>query len=134
MILQPGSRYQALSATPLTYTRSDGRTILYFPRRRLPPSGSMSLPTPVHAAPSERLDQVAARTLGDSEQFWRLCDANDAMNPFNLIDEAAGHLQLPSPYGATQWTSTLAIGRDALQPLLGLPAPASPATAGGSSA
>ena len=27
----------------------------------------------------DRLDQIAARFLGDATQFWRVCDANDAM-------------------------------------------------------
>jgi len=29
----------------------------------------------------ERPDHVAARVLGDSEQFWRLCDANGSVVP-----------------------------------------------------
>jgi len=32
----------------------------------------------------DRLDNIAARHLGDPEQFWRLCDANDAMQPPEL--------------------------------------------------
>jgi hypothetical protein len=83
----------------------------------------MSLPASVAVRLYERLDQVASRTLGDPQQFWRLCDANDAMNPFTLLQETSGRLVLPSPYGAAQWSSTLAIGRDAQQPLLGLPGP-----------
>ena len=122
-MLQPGSRYHALAASPLTDTAADGRPVLYLPRRTLPPTGPASLPASIVAGTLERLDQVAARTLGNPEQFWRLCDANAAMNPFTLIAESGGQLQLPSPYGAAQWSSTLAIGREAQQPLLGLPAP-----------
>jgi hypothetical protein len=122
-MLDPSSRYQALSTSPLAYRAADGRTIPYLPRRQLPPSAPVGMPAQVQVGRAERLDQVAARTLGDSEQFWRLCDANDAMNPFDLIDEADRRLRLPSPYASAQWTSTLAVARDALQPLLGLPAP-----------
>ena len=32
-----------------------------------------------------RLDTIAASTIGDAQQFWRLCDANDALNPFDLV-------------------------------------------------
>jgi hypothetical protein len=28
---------------------------------------------------------VTARTLGDPEQFWRICDANDALDPYALV-------------------------------------------------
>jgi hypothetical protein len=120
-MLKPGSRYQALSVKPNAYTDANGRTILYLPRRFLPASASTSMPAQVLATSMERLDQLAARTLGDPEQFWRLCDANDAMNPFDLIHDSDGRLRLPAPYGSAQWSSTLAAGRDALQPLLALP-------------
>ena len=33
----------------------------------------------------DRLDNLAARYLGDPEQFWRLCDANGAMRPEELV-------------------------------------------------
>jgi hypothetical protein len=29
---------------------------------------------------------VAARTIGDPEQFWRVCDANEAVEPDELIE------------------------------------------------
>jgi hypothetical protein len=32
----------------------------------------------------DRLDLIAARILGDPEQFWRVCDANNAMDPLEL--------------------------------------------------
>ena len=32
----------------------------------------------------DRLDNIAAHYLGDPEQFWRLCDANEAMQPDEL--------------------------------------------------
>jgi hypothetical protein len=120
-MLDATSRYRALSAQPSTYIGEDGRTILYLPRRWLPASASVSMSARVRVSAIDRLDQVAARTLGDPLQFWRLCDANDAMDPFDLLDDAGGRLRLPSPYASAQWTSTLAVARDAAQPLLGLP-------------
>ncbi len=45
----------------------------------------------------ERLDQIAARTLGNAEHFWRICDANNAMNPFDLTDEPGRKLRIPVP-------------------------------------
>jgi hypothetical protein len=67
------------------------------------------------------LDQVAARVLGDSEQFWRLCDANAALNPFDLLDELGYRVRVPSPYDAAQWTSSLAVVTNSRLPNLALP-------------
>jgi hypothetical protein len=122
-MLGPTSRYQALSMSPNLFVEPDGRLVRYLPRRFLPPSPHGVRLARVSIGPAERLDQVAARTLGDSEQFWRLCDANDALNPFNQIDEAQHSLRLPAPYDAAQWVSRLGAPGDARQPLLGLPAP-----------
>ena len=36
--------------------------------------------------PGDRLDLITARTLGDPEQFWRICDANDALDPDDLAE------------------------------------------------
>jgi nucleoid-associated protein YgaU len=43
---------------------------------------------------SDRLDLIAARTLGDPLLFWRIADANDAMNPFDLLTRRA--LRIPT--------------------------------------
>jgi hypothetical protein len=45
----------------------------------------------------DRLDLIAARTLGDSEQFWRVCDANDAMDPHELTAEPGRAVRVPVP-------------------------------------
>jgi hypothetical protein len=63
---------------------SDGREIIYIRRRFLPPASS-SIPMTEHVVnDGERLDNITARYLGDPEQFWRLCDANNAMKPGEL--------------------------------------------------
>jgi len=36
--------------------------------------------------PGDRIDLVASRTIGDPEQFWRVCDANAAVDPEELIE------------------------------------------------
>ena len=45
----------------------------------------------------ERLDLVAYRTLGDPLQFWRIADANDAVNPFDLDEPSGQILRVPVP-------------------------------------
>ncbi|HEY8019465.1 MAG TPA: hypothetical protein VIH93_00095 [Thermoanaerobaculia bacterium] len=45
--------------------------------------------------PNERLDLVAARTLGRAELAWKLCDANQALDPFDLVEAAGRVLWIP---------------------------------------
>ena len=35
----------------------------------------------------DRLDSIAATHLGDPLQFWQVCDANNTMNPFDLVGQ-----------------------------------------------
>ena len=46
----------------------------------------------------DRLDNLAAQVLGDPEQFWRLCDANGAMLPDELL-EIGRALRITMPEG-----------------------------------
>jgi hypothetical protein len=50
----------------------------------------------------ERLDLIAARFFGDPEHFWRICDANNAMNPFDLTDGIGQRLRIPVPQVETR--------------------------------
>ena len=36
---------------------------------------------------SDRLDNVTAVYLGDPEQFWRVCDANNALRPAEMEED-----------------------------------------------
>jgi len=51
----------------------------------------------VTVSQGDRLDLITARTLGDPEQYWRICDANEAMNPPDLTDEPGEVLRVPVP-------------------------------------
>ena len=37
----------------------------------------------------ERLDHIAWQHYRDAERFWRICDANRALWPDDLLEEAA---------------------------------------------
>lgn len=89
------SRYRAVERA--VYTRPDGRTIAYLRRRFLPHGARMPLLGEAAVAPGDRLDLVANRALGDPLQFWQICDANDAMNPFELTAEVGRLLRVPIP-------------------------------------
>ncbi|MGZ3458108.1 MAG: hypothetical protein ACXU86_06325 [Archangium sp.] len=77
-----------------TYTAPDG-TVITYKQRRFP---SVPRGTPVGQAvvrPGERLDLLSTRTLRDPLQFWRLCDLNDVMDPFELVDEPGRQVLVP---------------------------------------
>jgi hypothetical protein len=57
----------------------------------------MPLLVEVTVTQGDRLDLITARTLGDPEQFWRICDANNAMNPFALTAEPGRVLRVAMP-------------------------------------
>ena len=89
------SRYYALDDVSLT--TADGRIIAYKRRRFLPDGEKMPLLVEVTVTEGDRLDLITARTLGDPEQFWRICDANNAMNPSDLTAETGRVLRVPVP-------------------------------------
>ena len=66
-------------------------------RRFLPHGAGLPLLVEVTVAQGDRLDLIAARTLGDPEHFWRICDANDALDPVELTSEAGRMLRVPFP-------------------------------------
>jgi hypothetical protein len=93
------SRYYGIDIA--TFDLSDGRTVSYL-RRRFLPDGNKAIVLAEHTVTQgERLDNVTARYLGDPEQFWLVCDANNAMRPDDLVAESQiGHvLTIPLPQG-----------------------------------
>jgi len=89
------SRYYNLETVKLQLP--DGREAVYKRRRFLPKGSSMPLLVEVTVTEGDRLDLITARTLGDPEHFWRVADANDAMNPFDLTAETGRVLRVPVP-------------------------------------
>ena len=94
-MFEPTSRYYAIPTA--VYVAPDGRESAY-KRRRFPPRGAaLPLLVEVVVGQGDRLDLIAARTLGDPEQFWRICDANDALNPADLTTPVGRTLRVPVP-------------------------------------
>lgn len=89
------SRYYNLETVKLTLP--DGRETVYKRRRFLPKGPAMPLLVEVEVTEGDRLDLITARTLGDPEHFWRVADANDAMNPFDLTAETGRVLRVTVP-------------------------------------
>jgi hypothetical protein len=77
------SRYYDIGTD--VYVAPDGRNIKYVKRRFLPPGDGMPLLAEVIVTKSDRLDIIADRLLGDPGQYWCICDANDTMDPAELL-------------------------------------------------
>jgi hypothetical protein len=92
-MFEPSSRYYILAEA--TYISPEGREITYKRRRFLPQGEQIPVLREVVVAGHDRLDQIAAQQLGDPLQFWQICDANDALNPFDLVQQ--GVLRIPLP-------------------------------------
>jgi hypothetical protein len=93
-MFDPSSRYFTIEQATLTLP--DGRTVAYVRRRFVPPSSALQPLAQETVRPADRLDLVATRTIGDPEQWWRLCDANDALDPESL-EQPGRRLIIPSP-------------------------------------
>ncbi|HMO60025.1 MAG TPA: hypothetical protein PKA05_22520 [Roseiflexaceae bacterium] len=98
-MFEPTSRYAALATA--THTAADGRTIRYVRRRFLPHGMPMPTLAEVVVLQADRIDLIAGRTLGDPEQYWRICDANDAMHPAELTDEPGRTIRIAVPTPGT---------------------------------
>jgi hypothetical protein len=72
-----------------------GGVIVYKKRRFLPQGSALPENRGAIVRVGDRLDTIAARMLGDPLQFWRIADANEAMNPFGLA-EPGRFLKIPT--------------------------------------
>jgi hypothetical protein len=92
-----GSRYAGLETGILT--APDGTEIRYLRRRFLPDLERLALLQEYVVVHGDRPDLVAARTLGDPELFWRLCDANPVLHPRELTETPGRRLRVTLPPG-----------------------------------
>lgn len=93
------SRYAKLTIKTLPATEPDGqpRDISYVERRFLPPTGMGTTVVEHTVTQGDRLDNISAKYLGDPTQFWRVCDANEILDPNELTDDAGGQIRISLP-------------------------------------
>jgi hypothetical protein len=89
------SRYYPIEQA--TIDIRDDRTVTYVRRRFLPRGESLPLLVTLTVADGDRLDLIAARTIGNAAHFWRICDANNAMLPKHLTEEPGRVLRIAIP-------------------------------------
>ena len=96
------SRYYGASIEQLTL--SDGTPVVYLARRIVPPASTYTATQTYVIAEGDRLDNLAARFLGDPLLYWMICDANSAGDPDELTAQAGHAIAIPIasriPHGA----------------------------------
>ena len=93
------SRYYGIDTE--TLTTADGKTIIYLKRRFVPSPAQFQLLQEHTVTQGERMDNVAAKFLGDPELFWRIADANAAMRPEDLVQTVGKQVKITLPQGIT---------------------------------
>ena len=91
------SRYY--STPTATLEKPAGTTIVYLRRRFVPPPENFALLQEYVVKSGGRLDNLAAQFLDDPEQFWRIADANNAMQPDDLTQPVGRVLRITLPEG-----------------------------------
>ena len=99
-MFQPTSRYHDVETVKMTVRDSRGEPrVVSYKRRRFVPSGAAITTLVEHTvAQGDRLDNLAARYVGDPEQFWRICDDNNVLRPEELTEEIGRTIKIGLPY------------------------------------
>lgn len=87
-----GSRYEAIANAELV--TETGRVIRYKRVRFIPATQGV---LPYLVVDGDRLDLIAYRIYGDPALFWRICDANLALQPEDLVANPGSRLSIPIP-------------------------------------
>jgi hypothetical protein len=91
------SRYAGIDTG--TVNTVDGKTIVYVRRRFVPPPERFAFLQEYTVVQGDRLDNLAAKFVGDPELFWQICDANAAMRPEELTEIVGRTLRITLPEG-----------------------------------
>lgn len=91
------SRYYGIATA--TLETPGGETINYVRRRFVPPPENFALLLEHVVTEGERLENITAQYLGDPEQYWRVCDANGAIRPQELVETVGRRIRITLPEG-----------------------------------
>ena len=97
LLFPPTSRYHNIETA--TLETADGKEIVYLKRRFVPGPDRFTMLQEHSVVEGDRLDNITALYLGDPLQFWRVCDANNAMYPPDLTAEIGRRLRITWPEG-----------------------------------
>lgn len=89
------SRYRDV---PLrTRTAEDGTVETFVGRRIIPAMERYGVAGRRKLVAGDRIDRIAADAFGDSEQYWKICDANGDADPAEAAGPAGRRLVIPLP-------------------------------------
>lgn len=91
-----GSRYERVPTKD--YETDDGRVIRHKALRNIPDTPGL---TKHVVDDGERLDHIAFDAYRDPERFWRIADANLAVDPRELTRDPGRVLDIPEVEGGT---------------------------------
>jgi hypothetical protein len=91
----PNSRYHKLEVKKLEQLGQD--PIAYLKRRFVPSPDRFATVQEHRVSQGDRIDNLAAKYLGDPELYWRLCDANGALRPDDLTRTPGQTLRITLP-------------------------------------
>ena len=90
------SRYSKIENATLSATDSEGQERQNaYKRRRFIPSAEGNVGVLEHlVAQQDRLDNITNTYLGDPTQFWRVCDVNHVLLPWELTYEPGQRIKI----------------------------------------
>jgi hypothetical protein len=98
-MFEPTSRYYNIETVKMPVGGDEDPRVVSYKRRRIIPSGETMMTLGEHTVTQgDRLDNLAARYVGDPEQFWRICDANNVLRPEELTEEIGRIIKIGLPY------------------------------------
>jgi|SRR5262249_24088426 len=93
------SRYFGIETAEVAI--ADRKTRKFVRRRFISPMEQFALVREHVVVSGDRLDNLAARYLGDPEQFWRICDANNVIDPNELTRKIGARIRITLPDGVS---------------------------------
>ena len=97
-LFAPTSRYYGLPTLTLT---QNGQPVAYVSRRFVPQPDQFTPLQEYTVVQGDRIDNIAAKFMGDPTLFWRLCDANGVMRSDQLTDTVGTKVIITLPVGVT---------------------------------
>jgi len=91
--LNPSSRYYGNAVEQASLP--DGTEVAYLSRRIIPPISTYTRTQDYSVVAGDRLDNLAARFLGDPILFWMIADANGTSDPEELVSVPGRIIQIP---------------------------------------
>ncbi len=80
-------------------TLSDGREISYLVRRFIPGPERFTTLGTIRVEQGDRPDTMAYNAMADSEQYWKIADANAVLHPMELTEVVGRAVRITLPEG-----------------------------------